>query len=179
LAIFVLILSLYTYTYILNKTSIKTTDKNKEMVRLNQIEEFIASGPVAMVGVSRNPKKFGFAAFRELKEKGMDIIPVNPHAEEIHGVKVFKDVKSLPPEVKSLLIMTKKSQTPAVIKEAKEKGIRNIWIQQMSESKEVLQELAGSEINYISGHCILMFYKPHSIHKFHRALKKLFGGYPK
>jgi uncharacterized protein len=179
LAIFVLILSLYTYTYILNKTSIKTTDKNKEMVRLNQIEEFIASGPVAMVGVSRNPKKFGFAAFRELKEKGMDIIPVNPHAEEIHGVKVFKDVKSLPPEVKSLLIMTKKSQTPAVIKEAKEKGIRNIWIQQMSESKEVLQELAGSEINYISGHCILMYYKPHSIHKFHRALKKLFGGYPK
>jgi predicted CoA-binding protein len=149
------------------------------MVRLNQIEEFIASGPVAMVGVSRNPKKFGFAAFRELKEKGMDIIPVNPHAEEIHGVKVFKDVKSLPPEVKSLLIMTKKSQTPAVIKEAKEKGIRNIWVQQMSESKEVLQELAGSEINYISGHCILMFYKPHSIHKFHRALKKLFGGYPK
>jgi predicted CoA-binding protein len=177
--IFVLILSLYTYTYILDKTSIKTTDKNKEMVRLNQIEEFIASGPVAMVGVSRNPKKFGFAAFRELKEKGLDIIPVNPHAEEIHGVKVFKDVKSLPPEVKSLLIMTKKAQTPAVIKEAKEKGIRNIWIQQMSESKESLQELAGSEINYISGHCILMFYKPHSIHKFHRALKKLFGGYPK
>ena len=149
------------------------------MTRLNQIEEFIASGPIAMVGVSRDPKKFGFAAFRELKEKGMDVIPVNPYAEEIHGVKVYKDIKSLPAEVKGLLIMTKKSETPGVVREAREKGIRNIWIQQMSESKEILDELKGTDINYISGQCILMFYKPHSIHKFHRGLKKLFGKYPK
>ncbi len=54
------------------------------MVKLQQIQDFIASQPIAMAGVSRNPKKFGFAAFRELKEKGMDIIPVNPHATEIH-----------------------------------------------------------------------------------------------
>lgn len=149
------------------------------MVRLNQIEEFIGSGPVAMVGVSRNPKKFGFAAFRELREKGMDLIPVNPHAEEIHGVKVFKDVKSLPPEVKGLLVMTGKSQTHSVIKEAKEKGIRNIWIQQSSESNEALKELEGSGINYVTGQCILMYYKPNSIHKFHGAIKKLFGRWPK
>jgi len=149
------------------------------MTRLKQIEDFIAAGPVAMVGVSRNPKKFGFAAFRELKEKGMNIIPVNPHAEEIHGVKVFKDIKSLPPEVKSLLVMTRKPETLNVIRQAREKGIRNIWIQQMSESNEAIKELEGTDINYISGQCILMYYKPHSIHKFHRAIKKLIGRYPK
>ncbi len=149
------------------------------MVRLNQIEEFIGSGPIAMVGVSRNPKKFGFAAFRELREKGMDLIPVNPHAAEIHGVKVFKDVKSLPSEVKGLLVMTSKSQTQSVIKEAKEKGIRNIWIQQSSESNEALKELEGSGMNYVTGQCILMYYKPNSIHKFHGAIKKFFGRWPK
>jgi len=149
------------------------------MVRLSQIQEFIASEPIAMLGVSRNPRKFGFAAFRELKEKGMKIIPVNPYAEEIHGTKVYKDIKSLPPDVKSLLIMTRKSQTPAVIRDAKEKGIRNIWIQQTSESKEALLELQGTDINYITGQCILMYYKPHSVHKFHGAIKKLFGRWPK
>lgn len=149
------------------------------MVKLKQIEDFLASGPIAIAGVSRNPKKFGFAAFRELKEKGMDVIPVNPYAEEIHGVKVCKDVRSLPPEVKGLLIMTKKDQTPDVIKEAKEKGIKHIWIQQMSESKEALQELEGTGINYITGQCILMYYKPHGIHIFHRAIRKFFRRYPK
>ena len=149
------------------------------MATLKQIEEFIASEPIAMVGVSRNPKKFGFTAFRELKEKGMNIIPVNPHVELIHGVKVYPDIKSLPAEVKSLLVMTRKPETAGVIKEAKEKGIKQIWIQQMSESKEALKELEGSGINYIHGQCILMYYKPHSIHKFHGMLKKFFGGWPK
>lgn len=149
------------------------------MVSLRQIEEFIGADPVAMVGVSRNPKKFGFAAFRELKEKGMNIIPVNPHAEEIHQSKVYRDIKSLPDDVKSVIIMTRKNQTAGVIREAREKGIKNIWIQQNSENKEVMNELQGSDINFITGQCILMYYKPHSIHKFHAAIKKLFGRYPK
>jgi uncharacterized protein len=149
------------------------------MVKKKQIDEFISSEPIAMVGVSRNPKKFGFTAFRELKEKGMNIIPVNPKAEEIHGVKVFPDIKSLPSEVKGLLLMTQKSATAGLVREAKEKGIRNIWIQQMSESQEAISELEGSGINYITGQCILMFYKPHSVHKFHGSIKKFFGRWPK
>jgi len=149
------------------------------MASLKQIEEFIASEPVAMVGVSRNPKKFGFTAFRELKEKGMNIIPVNPYASEIHQSKVYPDIKSLPDEVKSVIIMTQKSQTPGIIREAREKGIKHIWIQQMADSKEALNELQCTDINYITGLCILMFYKPHGIHKFHAALKKFFRSYPK
>ena len=149
------------------------------MVTLKQIDEFIAAEPIAMVGVSRNPKKFGFTAFRELKEKGMNILPVNPHAELIHGVKTFPDLKSLPESVKGLIIMTQKSQTAGLVRDAKEKGIKQIWIQQMSESKDAFKELEGSGINYISGQCILMHYKPHSIHKFHGNLKKFFRSFPK
>jgi predicted CoA-binding protein len=149
------------------------------MVTLRQIEEFLGSGLIAMVGVSRNPKKFGFAAFKELKEKGMNVIPVNPHADEIHGSKVYHDIKSLPSDVKGLIIMTGKDQTAGVIREAKEKGIKQIWIQQMAESKDALKELEGSGINYITKECILMYYKPHSIHKFHKALKKFFRTFPK
>ena len=149
------------------------------MVTLKQIEEFIASEPVAMAGVSRNPKKFGFAAFRELKEKGMKIIPVNPNATEIHGVKVFPDIKSLPENVKSLIIMTSRQKTAGIIKEAKEKGIRRIWIQQMAESSDAMKELEGSGINYITKECILMHYKPHGIHKFHAGIRKFFRRFPK
>jgi hypothetical protein len=149
------------------------------MAALKQIEEFMASTPVALIGVSRDPKKFGHAAFKELKQKGLDIIPVNPLADEILGIKTYRDVKSLPPEVKGVIIMTKKDKTAAVVKEAREKGIRNIWIQQMADSKEALKDLEGSGINYITGECILMHYKPHSIHKFHKAVRKLFGVFPK
>ena len=149
------------------------------MTTLKQINEFIDSQPIAMVGVSRNSKKFGYAAFKELKEKGMNIIPVNPEADEIMGEKSYRNITSLPSDVKGIIVFTKKDKTASVIKEAKEKGIRQIWIQQMAESKEALDELKGSDINYINGECILMHYKPHSVHKFHRGLKKFFGRFPK
>jgi uncharacterized protein len=149
------------------------------MVTLNQIEKFIASQPVAIIGVSRNSKKFGYAAFKELKEKGMDVIPVNPFTNEILGVKVFPDIKSLPAEVKSIIIMTKKEQTAQVVREAKEKGIAHIWFQQKSDTPEAIMELQGSDIDYITKECILMHYKPHSMHKFHGRIKKFFGAFPK
>jgi predicted CoA-binding protein len=149
------------------------------MTSLRQIEDFLTAEPLAMVGVSRDPKKFGYAAFKELKGKGLKIIPVNKAADEILGVKAYPDVSSLPPEVQGIIIMTKKDQTPGVIRAAKEKGIKKIWIQQMADSKEALKELEGSDINYITGECILMHYKPHSIHKFHRAINRFFGKFPK
>ena len=61
----------------------------------------------------------------------------------------------------------------------REKGIKHIWLQQMADSKEALDELKGSDINYITGECILMHYKPHSFHKFHRAINRFFGRFPK
>jgi predicted CoA-binding protein len=149
------------------------------MSTLKQINEFLSYQPIALVGVSRNPKKFGYSAFKELKQKGMNIIPVNPEAIEIMGEKVYSNVTDLPSNVQAIIIFTRKDKTVSLIKDAKEKGIKQIWIQQMADSKEAVDELKGSDINYITGECILMHYKPHSIHKFHRAISKFFGRFPK
>jgi uncharacterized protein len=149
------------------------------MATLKQINEFLGYQPIALVGVSRNPKKFGYAVFKELKEKGMNLVPVNPETDEIMGEKSYRNVKLLPGDVKGIIVFTKKDKTAEVIRDAREKGIKQIWIQQMADSKEALDELKGSDINYITGECILMHYKPHSIHKFHGTLRKFFGVFPK
>lgn len=149
------------------------------MTTLKQINTFLESQPIALVGVSRNPKKFGHAAFKELKEKGMNIVPVNPEADQILGEKVYRNVSVLPSEVRGIIIMTKKENTAAVVKEAKEKGIKQIWIQQQADSKEAIDELAGSDINCITGQCILMHYKPNGVHKFHRGIMKFFRRLPR
>lgn len=149
------------------------------MNTLKQINQFLDAQPIALVGVSRNPKKFGYTVFKELKEKGMKIVPVNPEADEIQGEKSYRNVTSLPSDVKGIIVLTKKDQTASVVKEAVAKGIKEIWIQQMADSKEAMGELKGSGINYITGECILMHYKPHSLHKFHGNLKKFFRMFPK
>jgi hypothetical protein len=49
----------------------------------------------------------------------------------------------------------------------------------MADSKDALKELEGSGVNFITKECILMHYKPNSIHKFHAAINKLFRRFPR
>jgi uncharacterized protein len=149
------------------------------MATLKQINEFLGSGSFALVGVSRNARKFGHTAFVELRNKGMDVIPVNPLADEILGMPFYRDVKSLPDNVKGVIIMTNKEVTPSIIKEIREKGIKQVWIQKTSETKEVIADLKNSDINFVSGECILMYYKPHSVHRIHEKINRFFRIYPK
>lgn len=149
------------------------------MVSQQQIKEFLANKPIAMAGVSRNPKKFGHTSFKELRNKNLDLIPINPHADEIDGIKAYTSVEELPPDVNALLVMTKKEHTLGVVQAAHKRGIKHIWIQQMSETPEALAELENTDVNLISKQCILMHHSPHSFHKFHRNIKKFFGRMPK
>lgn len=144
------------------------------------IETFLESRKMAVAGVSRNPKKFGFTVYKDLKEKGYQVYPINPNLEQLDGNPCFHSVSALPLDVRNLLIITPKTQTLQVVKEALEKGIDNIWIQQMSETREVLDYLKDKELNLVVKECILMWMEPvSSIHKFHRNILKFFGRLPK
>lgn len=143
-----------------------------------QIEQFLAAKTIAMAGVSRNPKKFGYDTFTDLRKKGLNLIPVNPNAEEIGGIKAYKSINDLPEGIESLVVMTPKQETANVVMQAREKGIKNIWIQQMSETPEAIKALEGSGTNLITNQCIRMYQNPSGIHKFHFSLKKFFGRLP-
>jgi uncharacterized protein len=145
---------------------------------MKSVASFLTLGKYAMAGVSRDPRKFGQAAFRELRRKGMDLVPVNPSAETIDGVKCFNSVSELPPDVRGIIFMTPKEETLSVAREAIAHGIKDLWVQQGAESKSVIAELEKEDVNLIHNQCIMMFWKPNSIHSFHRFLKKIFGGLP-
>ncbi|MEM2377929.1 MAG: CoA-binding protein, partial [Candidatus Korarchaeum sp.] len=51
---------------------------------------------VAVVGVSRNPEKWGYKLYRFFKGHYRKVYPVNPGADEIDGDKVYPDLRSLP-----------------------------------------------------------------------------------
>ncbi len=145
-----------------------------------QIDSFLDGKKMAMVGVSRNPKKFGYQIFDELTRKGFMVYPVNPEASEINGVMSFKDIAALPEDVENLYIVTPKEQTEKVIEDAARRGIKKIWIQQMSDTPEALEKAKEAQMDVIHGKCMMMFAQPvKGIHKFHRGFVKFFGALPK
>lgn len=152
---------------------------NTMKVTKTQIDNFFESKRLAIAGVSANEKKFGHVIFKELRRKNFDVIPVNPKYEEIDGVKCFHSVEDLPADIESLLITTPKKQTDALLRNAIQKGIKNIWIQQMSETDQTLKIATDLQKEIIMGKCVFMFADPvQGMHKFHRTIMKIFGKIP-
>jgi predicted CoA-binding protein len=150
------------------------------MVTKKKIEKFLEPKKLAIVGVSRNPKKFGYLVFRDLKASGYEVYPVNPNADKINGDSCYKSVKDLPADINSILILTPKKETDNVLREAINKGIMNIWVQQMSETKNTIKIAEEYQKEIIHRKCIFMFAEPvKGVHKFHRLILKLFGMLPK
>ena len=51
---------------------------------------------VAVIGASRNRRKFGNKAVRAFHRRGYHVVPVNPHAGEIEGLRAFATVADVP-----------------------------------------------------------------------------------
>lgn len=103
-------------------------------------------------------------------------MPVHPEITEFEGVKCFKSLQELPSEVDALLINTSPEHSVKLIREATDRGISQIWLQQGAESPEIIKEFENSSINLVHGKCILMYAKPvTSFHAIHRGIARLFG----
>jgi len=150
------------------------------MTTLNEINRFLAPQKMAVAGASRNPKKFGGIVFKELQERGFELYPINPKAEEIQGLKCYKTVDELPADVEHLYIVTPKYETELIAHAAVRKGIKMVWIQRESDTPKAVKIIENGRIPVIYNKCMIMFAEPvKGVHRFHRFLIKTFGDYPK
>lgn len=146
---------------------------------LTTINAFLEPGSFAFVGLSRDPKKFSRAVFKELIAKGYDIYPVNPNMDDVEGIKCYHGFSELPDSVKHGLIMTPKTSTAEVVKNAVDNGFTHLWIQQGAETREAVDIARQNNVKLIYKACIMMHAHPGGVHRFHRFLSKLFGVFPK
>ena len=154
--------------------------KKYQRAKLDDIKQFVNSRHIAFAGVSRDPKKFGNSAFKELAKNQYHLYPVHPELEEFEGVKCYKSIADLPDEVEALFISVKPDHSLELIKAAHQKGIGHIWLQQGSQNDEALDFAIENNLNVIHRQCILMFANPvEGVHKFHRGINRFFGIYPK
>jgi len=154
-----------------------STTKNEQ--KKKAIQEFMAAKTVAFAGVSRDKKKFSYQAYEKIAKKNPDLIPVNPLLEEVDGKKCYKTLTEIPVNVDAVISMVPKAQTKGILEQALQKNIRNVWIQQSSDTPEALAFARSNNMNVIHGACILMYTEPvDSMHKLHRWVSKLFGNYP-
>lgn len=85
---------------------------------------------IAVVGMSTKPRRPSQEVPLYLKEHGYHIIPVNPSATEILGMKAYPDLLSIPEKVDVVEIFMRPEQVPPVVEEAIQIGAKVVWMQE-------------------------------------------------
>lgn len=144
------------------------------------IDEFLDQKTFAVVGVSRNRDKFGNLVYREMKAKGFKVYGINPKLDMVEGERCYGGLGALPEKPNAVITVVQPQAVMPVIDDMAGLGIKYLWLQQGSDSKEAEEKALSLGMNLVSGECMLMFIPPvDSIHKFHRTLKRIFGKFPK
>ncbi|HSJ50246.1 MAG TPA: CoA-binding protein [Actinomycetota bacterium] len=125
-------------------------------------EAFLAHRRIAVTGVSRAPKDHGSnIVYKRLRDRGYEVVPVNPNADEVEGDPCYHDLKSIPGGVEAVVIGTRPELAEDTMRECVELGITNVWMHRGPGSGSVSPEATryGRDhgVTVIDGGCPLMF----------------------
>jgi predicted CoA-binding protein len=122
-----------------------------------KINVFLSDGPYAVVGASKNRKKYGNKVLRCYLQHELKAYPVNPEETEIEGLQVYDTLSTLPEPVERISIITPPEVTERIVSEAIQAGVKHIWMQPGAESPLAVQQAEDASLSVIAGGpCILV-----------------------
>ena len=103
---------------------------------------------VAILGASDKPDRYAYLAFALLREKGHQVFPVNPHLDQIDGVKAAHSLKDLSENIHTVTVYVNKSRSDVVLKDLIALGPKRVILNPGAEN-DTLEEaarVAGIEV---------------------------------
>ena len=110
---------------------------------------------VVILGASNNRAKYGNKAVRAYKQQGYAVYPVNPHAEEIEGLRAFKSILDVPVRPQMVSVYVPPEALLKALPDIAAKGCDELWLNPGAESAEVLAQAERLGLNVIQACSIL------------------------
>ena len=105
---------------------------------------------VAILGASRDRRKFGNKAVRAHLRQGYEVYPVNPHAASIEGLTAYPDLASVPAQRLDRVSVYLPSEIGIrLLEEIKARNPVEVWFNPGSESPELIARADQIGLNII------------------------------
>ena len=121
------------------------------------------SKTIAVIGCSADPSRTSYAISKYLIQVGYEVIPVNPSYEEIHGLKCYPDMASIPTEIRVDIvnIFRRPGYTAAMVEEVIKRSEKTgeqpvIWTQIGVSSRQAQQLSESAGFVYVKNRCIMV-----------------------
>ena len=112
------------------------------------------SRTVALVGVSPNPLRSSNFVATYLTRTPYTMWPVNPHAEEVLGLKCYPTLRDLPGPPDIVDCFRKAAELPAVVQEAIEVGAKEVWFQLGHRNDEAAAMARAAGLKVVQDRCL-------------------------
>ncbi len=118
---------------------------------------------VAVVGASKNPEKDAYTVPAYLKDNGYTIVPVNPTADSIHGVRAYPSLAGIPEEIAKKVevvdVFRPSEEFPQIAREVVDMNRRTgrpfvFWGQSGLENEEAKGILSAGDVDYVMDYCM-------------------------
>ena len=112
--------------------------------------------PIALVGASANPQKYGNIILRRLLGFGYSVLPVNPGAKEIEGIQVLAGVGDLVSPIAIVNVVVPPQGGLEVVRDLDAAVCDLIWFQPGAFDEEVIELARAKFPLVIAGDCIMV-----------------------
>jgi len=119
------------YTIVDARIILQDAESSKNEFLRSDLRRLFYPESVAVIGASNTPGKLGWNVFRNLLTHGYGgrLYPVNPNAAEVQGIKAYSSIKDVPEPVDVAIVLVPAKQTPAVVRECCESGVKFIIVE--------------------------------------------------
>ena len=121
------------------------------------IADFVDRRTWAVVGASQDPAKFGSRVFRNLRDAGYTVYPVNPKGGELDGAEVYRSLADLPERPEVIDLVVPPAVTEQVVREAHHLGLTRIWMQPGAESQAAIDFCHQQSIQVVHNACAMVW----------------------
>ena len=121
-----------------------------------QIEKILReSKTVAVVGLSADPARTSHGVARYLLSQGYEVIPVNPNAAEVLGLKSYPDLPSIGRPVDAVDIFRPSEAVPPIVEQAIASGAKTVWMQEGIFHAEAERQAKAAGLQVVMNRCMM------------------------
>jgi predicted CoA-binding protein len=143
------------------------------MTTPGSVARFLAGKRIAVAGASRDNAHVGNVVLRKLRDSGYVVVPINPNASELEGMRCYPDLASIDGNIDGLFIATPPSAAAGLVRQCIDHGVRRVWLHRSigrgSVSSDAIRECEANGIECIAGGCPMMYCEPVDIA--HRCMR--------
>ncbi len=116
---------------------------------------------IAMVGVSKDPKKTSTIVMKYMQDYGFKVYPVNPSAkgEKILGEEVYANITEIDKNVDIVDVFRPSSEAYMIAEDAVKIGAKVLWLQLGIRDEKAKKLVEENKMEYIENKCTKMEYQ--------------------